>query len=99
MGNDSSGKSAFLGMSVGTAVSILRKILLCNLLVKYGENVCYRCNESIEHIDSLIIEHIRPWMYNDPALYWDTENVAYSHLSCNSKAGRQIQRMGARGAN
>jgi hypothetical protein len=72
-----------LGMSHGTASSRLRKMLLFRQLKKHGENVCVRCKKTIEVIEELSIEHIKPWEGRSTELFWDLDNVAFSHMACN----------------
>jgi len=76
-------KSKFLGMPHGTAVGRLRKKVLFHFLKKYNENVCVRCEKEIETADELSIEHIKPWEGRDPELFWDMNNIAFSHMKCN----------------
>lgn len=40
-------------------------------------------------IEDFTLEHKKPWMDVAPALFWDLDNVAFSHLGCNSSAARQ----------
>ena len=76
-------KSAFLGMSHGTAGNRLRKMILFHLLQKHGENVCFKCSEIIETADELSIEHKKPWEGVSVKLFWSLDNIAFSHLRCN----------------
>lgn len=75
-----------LGMPQGTAMGRLRKMVLFRQLKKYGDNVCVRCGALIESVDELSIEHIKPWEGRSAELFWDLDNIAFSHLSCNCKA-------------
>ena len=83
-------KSEQLGINFGTASGRLRKDVMFHLLQKHGENVCYRCKEFIETVKELSIEHKRAWLDSeDPVgLFFDLENVAFSHLSCNISESR-----------
>lgn len=81
-------KSQQLGMPLGTAQNRLRRILFFNLLVKYNENICFRCKELILSSDDLHIDHKEPWIDASPELFWDTSNIAYSHAKCNCSARR-----------
>lgn len=81
-----------LGMPYGTACNRLRKMVLFNLLIKHGENMCYRCGRSIEDVKDLSIEHKKHWLDRDVALFWDLDNIAFSHLSCNSKHKRPMKK-------
>lgn len=76
-------KSATLGMPHGTACNRLRKNILFHLLKKLNENICFKCEIAIESVDDLSIEHKKPWEGRDPSLFWDIENIAFSHLHCN----------------
>ncbi len=84
-GNSYKKKSEFLGMSLGTANYRLHRKLLFHLVCKLGENKCYRCSEKIESIESFSIEHKESWLDVDSSLYWDMENIAFSHFGCNSR--------------
>lgn len=77
-----------LGMPYGTAFGQLRKIILFDLVRKLSLNICYRCGLEIQDPKSLSVEHKRNWMDVDVSLFWDLENITYSHLSCNSRASR-----------
>lgn len=76
-------KSRQLGMPFGTASARLRKIVLFDLLCRLNEDHCYRCQGQIESVDDLSIEHKEPWLRKDNKLFWDLDNIAFSHLSCN----------------
>ena len=81
MSNES--KTATLGMPHGTASSRLRKILLFEVLKRHNENVCVRCDKVIDSVDELSVEHLKPWEGVSAELFWDLNNVAFSHLNCN----------------
>ena len=65
-------------------------MILFSLLVKDKLNFCFQCNKVIDKIDNLSIEHKIPWLdsKNPVELFFDLENIAFSHLSCNAGAGR-----------
>jgi hypothetical protein len=90
--NSNEKKAATLGMPHGTATNRLRKNILFYLLKKHDENVCARCQQPIETVDDLSIEHLKPWEgisaelfwdLENIELFWDLENIAFSHLHCN----------------
>jgi hypothetical protein len=89
-------KSEILGMPYGTAGHRLRKLIMFHLLVKHGEDVCIKCGRQIETISELSIEHIQSWQLNGSELFWDINNIGFSHLKCNrqsiSKPGSGIAR-------
>lgn len=82
-------KIATLGMPHGTASGRLRKMLLFRQLKKHNENVCVRCEKEIETVEELSVEHIKPWEGISAELFWDLNNVAFSHLRCNVGAPRK----------
>lgn len=72
-----------LGMPQGTAANRLRKMVLFRQLRKYGDNACVRCGKEIATVDELSIEHIEPWEGRSAELFWDLDNIAFSHMKCN----------------
>lgn len=76
-------KSATLGMPHGTAVGRLRKNILFHLLTKYGDNNCFKCGKKIDLVKDLSIEHKEPWEGISAELFWDLDNIAFSHSRCN----------------
>jgi len=72
-----------LGMSQGAANNRLRKNILFTLLEKHAENRCHVCGLWIDTVDELSIEHIKPWEGRDAELFWDLDNIAFSHVQCN----------------
>lgn len=83
-------KAEQLGMPHGTAANRLRKMLLFSLLKEFGRNICYQCKQPIETVEELSIEHKIPWLDSEKPieLFFDLDNIDYSHLSCNSGAAR-----------
>lgn len=78
-------KTAQLGMDGGKARNILVKSLLYSMARVIGLDVCCRCHHKIATISELSIDHIVPWLdsENPAELYFDLENVAFSHTLCN----------------
>ena len=62
-----------------------------SLAQKLELNYCYRCEERIENYKQLSVDHIEPWLYISTDLFWDLDNIAFSHLSCNSAKGVAIR--------
>lgn len=93
MGNSNKKKSEQLGMAHGTAANRLRKMVMFYLLVQGELNKCHQCGEWIRTAEELSIEHKIPWLDSeDPiGLYFDINNIAFSHLSCNIGAARRLQ--------
>ena len=72
-----------LGMPYGTASNKLRKRIIFWLLQQQEENICYRCGKQIETSDELSVDHKEPWEGVDSNLFWDLNNIAFSHSCCN----------------
>jgi hypothetical protein len=85
-------KKELLGVAYGTARNKLIKNLLWNFVRSSNLNICFQCNEKINNIEDLSIEHKIPWQSAaDPiSAFYDLENIAYSHLKCNMKAGGKL---------
>ena len=79
-------------MPIGTASNRLRKELLFKYIKKAKDNYCFQCGSEIETIDELSIEHKIPYLDSeDPIeLFFNLENIAFSHLTCNIRAARRI---------
>ena len=74
-----------LGVSEGAAHGRLNKNILMMLVKETGRDICFVCEEDIESVEDLSIEHKIPWENKEDAtsLFWDLSNIAFSHRSCN----------------
>ncbi|WP_414674526.1 HNH endonuclease [Luteibacter sp.] len=74
-------------MNVSTAANRLRSDLLF-AFIKSAGHLCYRCGGELTR-ESFSVEHIRPWIDSGNAvdLFFDLNNIAFSHQSCNYSAG------------
>ena len=81
--NTNQKKANQLGMPFGTASNRLKKLILFKLLVDAGLHQCFKCKEDIGNVDELSIEHIEPWFNINSELFWDLDNIAFSHKDCN----------------
>ncbi len=81
-------KSEQLGMPHGTAANKLRKMLMFEMAQCLELDTCFRCGKKIETTKELSVEHKQGWLNTkDPiGLFFDLDNVAFSHLGCNNKA-------------
>jgi len=81
-----------LGVSPGTAAHRLRKMLLFRFAQQSNQDTCYRCKLKIESIDEFSIEHIIPWLHaeNPAQVFFDLDNIAYSHMKCNISFARKL---------
>lgn len=75
-----------LGMNPSTASNRLVKDLLFKYVIVSHPN-CYRCGEPLTR-DTFSIEHKTPWLdsENPLELFFDLDNIAFSHQACNSAA-------------
>jgi hypothetical protein len=68
------------------------------LVQKLGGDARYRWGRGIETAGELSIEHKEPWLSIDPSLFWDLNNVAFSHLPRNTGTSRRrVERLKRRG--
>lgn len=72
-------------MPFGTACNRLRKRILFKYIEKAGENFCFKCGQKIKTVEELSIEHKIPWEGKFSKLFWDLNNIAFSHRKCNKK--------------
>lgn len=86
-------KTDQLGMPIGTASGRLRKTIIFQLLKETNKNFCFQCGAEIETEKDLSIEHKVPWLdsENPKELFFDLNNIAFSHLICNVGAARPKQ--------
>jgi len=83
-----------LGMNTGCAQHRLRRMILFKLVQDVNKDICHQCKQKIDNIEDFSIEHIIPWLdsENPKELFFDLNNIAFSHLSCNSRACRKPHR-------
>lgn len=86
-------KAIQLGISIGKATHRLRKMIMFQMIRKAGLDICFQCGKEIQTIEELSIEHKEPWLDSDnpKKLFWDLDNIAFSHLKCNSGSARQTR--------
>jgi hypothetical protein len=87
MSNSNQRRSEILGMPFGTACNKLRRIVMFDLLQRHKENVCYKCGKVILRIEDLTLEHKEAWQESGALLFWDLNNIAFSHRQCNLPTG------------
>lgn len=74
-----------LGIPFGTACHKLRQRLFFKYLKKAGENFCYDCKKEILTPEEVSIQHKKVWLHVSAELFWDFENIAFSHKKCNKQ--------------
>lgn len=103
VGNDSNRvKADYLGMPYGTATARLRKSLLFSFAQRLHEDICFKCSQQIQTVEEFSIEHKKPWLYNSVELFFNLDNIAFSHLICNRpdrpyKGPSKLRKMGKEG--
>lgn len=87
-------KDEQLGMSYSSARHRLLKDVLFKLIVDSGLDTCYRCGKKISR-DELSIDHKVDWLNSGKAeeLFFDIENIAFSHFSCNTAASCEKKKL------
>ena len=80
-----------LGMHPATASNRLVKDLLWSFIEESGRDTCHKCGHPMTR-DSVSLEHKTPWLHSeDPlGLFFDLDNISYSHLSCNTGDARKF---------
>lgn len=83
-------KQLQLGMNPSTAQQRLLRDLLYKLIVETDKDVCFHCGKPLSR-ETFSIEHKKPWLDSkDPkALFFNLDNIAFSHHSCNVGAARK----------
>jgi hypothetical protein len=81
--NSNNARASQLGMPFGTAQNKLRKSIMFKYVKMVGHDICFKCGVAIDDLDELSIEHKLPWLGRDTNLFWDLDNIAFSHLRCN----------------
>lgn len=78
-----------LGENTSTAGHRLRTDILYSFVIRYVSPYCYRCGKLLSR-DTFSVEHTTPWLdSSDPRkTFFDLDNIAFSHLACNSAARR-----------
>lgn len=86
-------RSDQLGMNRNTALVKLNRDIIFNFVQKTGE-VCYRCSKPMTR-DTFSVEHKEPWLDSDEPskLFFDLDNIAFSHMSCNSSHTRVVNKI------
>lgn len=86
-------KSSQLGMNVSTASGRLVKDILWSLIKETNRDICCKCGKAMKR-DDFSIEHLTPWLHseNPLALFFDLNNISFSHRKCNSSDRRVTNR-------
>ena len=84
-------KGKQLGMSFGAACNKLRKELMFSMAKNLNKLTCFRCKKEIKTIKEFSIDHRKKWLdsKNPYELFFDLDNIAFAHLTCNIRAQRK----------
>jgi len=82
-------KERHVQLGLKTASYKLNKDILFKFIIEAGHN-CFRCGGTLTR-DNFSIDHKIPWLNKENAveLFFDLDNIAFSHRICNSKAARK----------
>lgn len=82
-------KKEQLGMNPGTASYHLFKDVFWMMLQETNRGTCCKCGKLMTR-ESFSIEHLEPWLDSvDPTkIFFDLENIGFSHLKCNVESAR-----------
>lgn len=83
-------KTTQLGMNVSAAQARLTRDILWKLILQTNQTLCFHCNKEMSR-ETFSIEHKVPWLdsENPRDLFFDLDNISFSHLSCNAAAARK----------
>jgi hypothetical protein len=81
-------KTAFLGLSFGAANHRLHRAVMWSLIEQCGRTDCFRCGSPMDE-STYSVDHREPWLGESVALFWDMQNIEFSHLRCNVDARRR----------
>lgn len=84
-------KTVQLGAPIGTTSNRLKKSIMHSLLKRLSLNFCYRCAAEILTPEELSIDHKIDWLdsKNPTELFYNIDNIAFSHHSCNCAAAKK----------
>jgi len=76
-------------MNPSTAQGKLVRDILWEMIRIAGMTSCHHCGKPMDR-NTFSIEHIEPWLDSeDPVgLFFDLDNISFSHQECNIKASR-----------
>lgn len=86
-------RASQLGMNPSTASNRLVKDILWDFIQKSDKNSCFHCGEEMQR-ENFSIEHKTPWLDSKEPLkmFFDLDNISFSHLSCNTSQARRLPR-------
>ena len=81
-----------LGQNISTATHTLRINVMHSMADRLGLLECPKCDSRIESARDLSIDHIDPWRGVSAELFWDLDNIQFTHKWCNKtdRPGRKL---------
>jgi len=69
----------------------MRQNVVFSLVKLCGYDICIRCSKKIETVEELSYDHLQNWLHAENAieLFFDPNNIRFSHKTCNIKARSQ----------
>jgi hypothetical protein len=94
MNSNNRKKSQQLGINFSTATHRLKKLVMFDLVQKTFQDTCFRCGQKIKFPDELSVEHKEAWLDspNPVDLFFNLNNLAFSHLTCNTASARRTNK-------
>ena len=82
-------RKVLLGKDASAARKEIVRVVLFDILKRYGLNNCFRCGGKILDFKQLTIDHKEEWVLhkNPKEAFYDMDNIGFSHFGCNSSAG------------
>lgn len=83
-------KQEQLGMNPSTAQHRLLKDILWDFILQTGKSSCCKCAKEMSR-ETFSVEHLVPWLDSDKPteLFFDLNNIGFSHKLCNIKDARK----------
>ena len=86
-------KKEQLEENISSATNKLLRNLIFNFIKETNKDLCYRCNEKILTLREMSIDHKINWLDSDnpKELFFNLDNIAFSHLGCNARHTRKTK--------
>jgi HNH endonuclease len=85
-------KNDFLGENFSTATARLKRNLMFQMAQRLGLDSCFRCHNSIQTAEEISVDHKEPWLYVSKELFWNLNNLAFSHKRCNTTDRKELNK-------
>lgn len=72
-----------LGENTATATHRLKMDILYELAKELELVRCPKCSKNIDSARDISVDHIKPWRNVSAELFWDLDNIMFTHKWCN----------------